>query len=134
MKHVQCVIIGSGFSGICMAIHLKKLGIERFILYEKAEDVGGTWRENTYPGVACDVPSHLYSFSFEPYPEEIITSGEFVGAKDALALGIVDVVDDGNDAKAAGLAYAQQIADEGKPMRRVRAIMRRLTHGHTLTV
>jgi cation diffusion facilitator CzcD-associated flavoprotein CzcO len=69
LRHVQCVIIGSGFSGICMAIHLKKLGIEHFILYEKADDVGGTWRENTYPGVACDVPSHLYSFSFEPYPD-----------------------------------------------------------------
>lgn len=66
LKHVQCVIIGSGFSGICMAIHLKQLGIEQFILYEKASDVGGTWRENTYPGVACDVPSHLYSFSFAP--------------------------------------------------------------------
>ncbi|AKO53571.1 3-hydroxyacyl-CoA dehydrogenase [Marinobacter psychrophilus] len=51
---------------------------------------------------------------------EIITSGEFVGAKDALALGILDVVDDGEDVKAAGLAYAQQIADEGKPVRRVR--------------
>ncbi len=69
MKQLQCVIIGSGFAGICISVHLKQLGIERFIVYEKAEDVGGTWRENTYPGVACDVPSHLYSFSFEPYPD-----------------------------------------------------------------
>jgi cation diffusion facilitator CzcD-associated flavoprotein CzcO len=82
LKHVQCVIIGSGFSGICMAIHLKNLGIERFIVYEKADDVGGTWRENTYPGVACDVPSHLYSFSFEPYPDwsKLYAPGEEIQA------------------------------------------------------
>lgn len=59
-------IIGAGLSGLCMAIKLKENGFSNFTLYEKAEDVGGTWRENTYPGVACDVPSHLYSFSFEP--------------------------------------------------------------------
>lgn len=69
MKQLQCVIIGSGFAGICMAINLKRLGIDQFVIYEKSDDVGGTWRDNTYPGVACDVPSHLYSFSFEPYPE-----------------------------------------------------------------
>ena len=79
---MQCVIIGSGFSGICMAIHLKQLGIEQFLLYEKADDVGGTWRENTYPGVACDVPSHLYSFSFEPYPDwsKLYAPGEEIQA------------------------------------------------------
>ncbi len=61
-------IIGTGLSGLCMAIQLQKAGITHFTLYEKADNVGGTWRENTYPGVACDVPSHLYSFSFEPNP------------------------------------------------------------------
>ena len=69
MKQFKCVIIGSGFSGICIAINLKRMGIEQFVIYEKSNDVGGTWRDNTYPGVACDVPSHLYSFSFEPYAE-----------------------------------------------------------------
>lgn len=59
-------IIGAGLSGMCMAIKLKEAGIHSFTLYEKAENVGGTWRDNTYPGVACDVPSHLYSYSFEP--------------------------------------------------------------------
>lgn len=59
-------IIGAGLSGLCMAIQLRKAGLGNFMLYEKADRVGGTWRENTYPGVACDVPSHLYSFSFEP--------------------------------------------------------------------
>ena len=58
-------IIGAGFAGICMAIRLKQAGIDDFLIYERAHDLGGTWRDNTYPGCACDVPSHLYSFSFE---------------------------------------------------------------------
>lgn len=66
---IHSVIIGSGFSGLCMAIALKKAGIDDFIICEKAAEVGGTWRDNHYPGVACDVPSHLYSYSFEPNPE-----------------------------------------------------------------
>lgn len=60
------VIVGTGFSGIAMAVMLQKAGIDSFTLLEKAQDIGGTWRDNTYPGAACDVPSHLYSFSFEP--------------------------------------------------------------------
>ena len=63
------IIIGTGFSGIAMAIKLKEKGIHDFIILEKAEDVGGTWRENTYPGAECDIPSALYSYSFEPYPD-----------------------------------------------------------------
>ncbi len=62
------IIIGTGFSGLCMAIKLKQQGIHDFIILEKASDIGGTWRENTYPGAECDVPSALYSFSFEPNP------------------------------------------------------------------
>lgn len=62
------VIIGAGFSGIGMAIQLKKAGIESFTIYERADEVGGTWRDNTYPGAACDVPSHAYSLSFEQNP------------------------------------------------------------------
>lgn len=60
------VIIGTGFGGIGMAIQLKKAGIDSFTILEKADSVGGTWRDNTYPGAACDVQSHLYSYSFEP--------------------------------------------------------------------
>ena len=60
------IIIGTGFGGLCMAIQLRNAGIETFTLLEKASGVGGTWRDNTYPGAACDVQSHLYSFSFEP--------------------------------------------------------------------
>ena len=62
----RVLIIGSGFSGLCLGIHLKRAGIERFTLLEKSDRIGGTWRENTYPGAACDVPAFLYSFSFEP--------------------------------------------------------------------
>ncbi|WP_428407967.1 flavin-containing monooxygenase [Hyphococcus sp.] len=64
----RIAILGAGFSGMGMAIRLKQEGFDNFTIYEKANEVGGTWRENIYPGVACDVPSHLYSFSFEPNP------------------------------------------------------------------
>lgn len=61
-------ILGAGVSGLAMAVKLREAGVETFTIYEKADEVGGTWRENTYPGVACDVPSHLYSYSFELNP------------------------------------------------------------------
>ncbi|PTQ89041.1 flavin-containing monooxygenase [Agitococcus lubricus] len=64
----QVVVIGTGFSGLGMGIALKKAGFNHFTILEKADDVGGTWRDNHYPGCACDVQSHLYSFSFEPNP------------------------------------------------------------------
>jgi cation diffusion facilitator CzcD-associated flavoprotein CzcO/acetyl esterase/lipase len=62
-------IIGAGFGGIGLAITLKKAGIGSLTIFEKADGVGGVWRDNNYPGAACDVPSHLYSFSFEPNPD-----------------------------------------------------------------
>ncbi|AKF04090.1 flavin-containing monooxygenase [Sandaracinus amylolyticus] len=65
-EELEVAIVGSGFSGIAMGVQLQRAGIERFRIFEKAHDVGGTWRENTYPGAACDIPSHLYSFSFAP--------------------------------------------------------------------
>jgi cation diffusion facilitator CzcD-associated flavoprotein CzcO len=65
----EVAIIGAGFSGLGMAIALKREDARSFIVLEKADDVGGTWRENRYPGCACDVPSHLYSYSFEPNPD-----------------------------------------------------------------
>ncbi len=66
---LEVAVIGTGFSGLGMGIRLKKAGIENFQIFEKAADVGGTWRDNTYPGCACDVKSALYSYSFEPSPE-----------------------------------------------------------------
>jgi cation diffusion facilitator CzcD-associated flavoprotein CzcO len=62
-------VIGAGMSGILTAIELQRAGLDDFVVYEKADRLGGTWRENTYPGLACDVPSHLYSYSFAPNPE-----------------------------------------------------------------
>ncbi|HEX8074872.1 MAG TPA: NAD(P)/FAD-dependent oxidoreductase, partial [Thermoleophilaceae bacterium] len=66
---VDIAIVGAGFSGLGMAIRLKQEGMDDFVVFERADDVGGTWHFNTYPGCACDVPSHLYSFSFAPNPE-----------------------------------------------------------------
>ncbi len=63
---LRVLIIGAGFAGMGLAIQLQRAGIRDFLLLEKASDLGGTWRDNRYPGAACDVPSHLYSFSFEP--------------------------------------------------------------------
>ncbi|MFT7404134.1 flavin-containing monooxygenase [Zhongshania sp.] len=65
----KILIVGTGFAGLGMAIRLKEMGINDFTIIERAKDVGGTWRDNHYPGAACDVPSHLYSFSFEPNAE-----------------------------------------------------------------
>src|SRR3954467_9096669 len=62
------VIIGSGFSGLAMAVELKRSGREDFVVLERAHDVAGTWRDNAYPGRACDVPSHLHSFGCAPNP------------------------------------------------------------------
>ena len=65
---LEAVIVGAGFSGLCAGIKLREAGIHAFVILEKNDGVGGTWRDNTYPGAACDIPSHLYSFSFEPNP------------------------------------------------------------------
>jgi len=66
---LQVAIIGGGFSGICMGVRLKQAGIDDFRIFEKTDGIGGTWWDNTYPGAACDVPSHLYSFSFALNPQ-----------------------------------------------------------------
>ena len=68
-KQLDVAILGAGVSGLCMGIQLIEAGIESFAIFEKSQDVGGTWLDNSYPGSGCDVPSHLYSFSFEPNPE-----------------------------------------------------------------
>lgn len=67
--HTDVAIIGAGFAGIGMGIQLRRDGNHSFRIFERAASVGGTWRDNTYPGVACDVPAHLYSFSFLPNPD-----------------------------------------------------------------
>jgi cation diffusion facilitator CzcD-associated flavoprotein CzcO len=69
VTNVDVLIVGAGFSGICMAIKLLEAGMKSFLVIEKSDDIGGTWWENRYPGCACDIPSHLYSFSFAPSTE-----------------------------------------------------------------
>ena len=68
VRRVRVAILGAGFSGLGIAIRLKQRGQNDFVVIERAADVGGTWRDNTYPGCACDIPSHLYSFSFALNP------------------------------------------------------------------
>lgn len=65
---LEVLVVGAGFAGVGAAIKLREAGIEQFILCEKAAGIGGTWWHNTYPGAACDIPSHLYCYSFEPNP------------------------------------------------------------------
>lgn len=69
MTRVDVVIVGAGFAGIGMAMALRRAGVESFTVIERAASVGGTWRDNVYPGVACDVPSHLYGFAAHPNPD-----------------------------------------------------------------
>jgi cation diffusion facilitator CzcD-associated flavoprotein CzcO len=68
-RHLRVVVVGAGFSGLSVASSLRERGEGDFVVLERGESVGGVWRDNTYPGVACDVPSHLYSLSFAPNPE-----------------------------------------------------------------
>ena len=69
------VIVGAGFGGIALAVALHDAGIDDFVILERAGELGGTWRDNTYPGCACDVPSQLYSFSFAQNPDWSRTFG-----------------------------------------------------------
>ena len=69
---LDVAVIGAGFAGIGAGIKLKQEGIESFKIFERSNDIGGTWRDNNYPGCACDIPSNLYSYSFEPNPESSI--------------------------------------------------------------
>jgi cation diffusion facilitator CzcD-associated flavoprotein CzcO len=68
-EHHRVVIVGTGFAGLGAAIRLKQTGEDDLIVLERASDVGGCWRDNTYPGLQCDVQSVVYSFSFAPNPD-----------------------------------------------------------------
>jgi cation diffusion facilitator CzcD-associated flavoprotein CzcO len=68
-RDLRFAVIGAGMAGVLTAIKLTEAGLDDFTVYEKGDSVGGTWRENTYPGLSCDVPSHLYSYSFRPNPD-----------------------------------------------------------------
>lgn len=68
VPETEVAVVGAGFSGIGAGVILRRHGFDDFLIFEQSDDVGGTWRDNSYPGCACDVPSHLYSFSFAPNP------------------------------------------------------------------
>jgi len=76
MAILDAIVVGAGFSGLCAGVQLREAGFHDFVILEKGARVGGTWRENTYPGAACDVPSHLYSYSFAPNPRWSRAYGE----------------------------------------------------------
>ena len=67
-RNLRVVVLGAGMAGMLAAIKLREAGFDQLALYEKANNVGGTWRENTYPGLTCDVPSHHYTYTFERNP------------------------------------------------------------------
>ena len=81
-RDFRVAVLGAGFGGVAMATRLTSAGIDDFVVLEKSDDVGGTWRENTYPGCRCDVPSHLYSYSFAMNPD---WSSTFSGQPEILA-------------------------------------------------
>src|SRR3954470_7157850 len=68
MRTVRTAIVGAGFGGIAAAANLRAQGQDDIAILERGDQIGGVWRANTYPGIACDVPSHLYSLSFAPNP------------------------------------------------------------------
>ncbi|MBB3036286.1 cation diffusion facilitator CzcD-associated flavoprotein CzcO [Hoyosella altamirensis] len=67
-EEFRVVVVGAGLAGVAAAIKLERAGIDDVVVLEKAERVGGTWRDNTYPGCGCDIPSNVYSFTFNPNP------------------------------------------------------------------
>ncbi|UGT43864.1 NAD(P)/FAD-dependent oxidoreductase [Nocardia yamanashiensis] len=87
VKPLDVAIIGAGFAGIGAAIRLRQKGVSDFLIFERGDRVGGTWRDNTYPGAACDIPSRLYSYSFAPNPNWSHTysgSAEILGYIDSM--------------------------------------------------
>lgn len=95
MTRVEVAIVGAGFAGLGMAIALRRAGRESFAILERGPSVGGTWRDNTYPGIACDVPSHLYGFATHPNPD---WSGEFAAGDELhrYLQGVADAEDLGD--------------------------------------
>jgi len=97
MRDLKFVVVGAGMAGILTAVKLIEAGYRDVTVYEKADRLGGTWRENTYPGVACDVPSHLYSYSFAPNAEwsHVFSPGPEIYAyleEDARRFGVDDLI------------------------------------------
>ena len=93
MQQIDVAIVGAGFGGLCAAIRVRASGTQSLVILERSGEVGGTWRDNVYPGCACDVPSHMYSFSFapnmrwtRPYPQQQEIQDYILRVTDAYAL------------------------------------------------
>ena len=122
LPQVRVAIVGAGFSGIAMAIALRREGIEDFTVFERADDLGGVWHHNTYPGAACDVPSYLYSYSYEQRrdwsqpcspQEEILDYLHDTARKH----GVIDRVRTGTEVERADFDDAQRRAGRCAPRR-----------------
>ena len=104
LRPLRAAVIGAGMAGILAVIKLREAGIDDVVCFEKADDLGGTWRENTYPGIACDVPSHVYSYSFAPNPDfsRMFSPGEEIQEylrRVAADHGVLDVVRFGDEVR-----------------------------------
>src|SRR2546423_15313383 len=113
---VDVAIVGAGFGGIGMAASLRRSGRHSFTVLERADRIGGTWRDNTYPGAGCDVPSHLYSFSFEPHRWSRRYSGQ------AEILGYLETIVERHDLRPPirlGARGRSAAVDEGSGARRL---------------
>ena len=96
-RDLRVIVIGAGMAGILSVIRLREIGLPDVTVYEKAERLGGTWRENRYPGVACDVPSHLYSYSFAPNPEWTLNPVATYGQRSACGPAVCLILSGGGD-------------------------------------
>ncbi|WP_431306169.1 flavin-containing monooxygenase [Mycobacterium hubeiense] len=117
-RQLQIAVIGAGMSGLCMAAKLQDAGIENYTVFEQADDVGGTWRDNTYPGLTCDVPSRYYTYSFRPNPEwsRLLSPGPEIQAyfrRVAEDLGIRPHIRFGTEVRAARFVDGRWFIDTG---------------------
>ena len=116
MTRVEVAIVGAGFAGLGMAMALRRAGREDFVVLERAASVGGTWRDNTYPGVACDVPSHLYGFADHPNPRLV---GRLTRAATRSARYLEGVVEGEQPRRPAAARAPRCWRPSGMPRRRV---------------
>lgn len=119
VDQVDVVIVGAGIAGIAMATHLARRGQESFLVVERAGAVGGTWRDNTYPGIACDIPAHLYSYSFRPPADWSTLYPSGAQVRDYLEQTVADEGFGAHIALDTALESAQWVADQGSWQLRV---------------
>ena len=114
------MIIGAGFGGLAAAVELRRRGVQDVTVLEKADRVGGVWRDNTYPGAACDVPSSLYSYSFAPNPDwqrRYAEQPDILGYIEGVAEreGLAGLVSTGTEVTGRGVGRARRVAGGCRP-------------------